>query len=87
MPIGLLRGVERPIPTVTPSGGTTVIYVRDDAPDDFTYALAKALDEHSDLFRTQILPWYYDRREVWKTSLIPLAKGAAKYYRERGYMQ
>ena len=48
-PIALLRGLERPIPTVMRS--THVIYVRDNAPDSFTYTVAKVLDEHQELFR------------------------------------
>lgn len=33
------------------------IYVRDDAPDDFAYAVAKALAEHRQLFQVQLEPW------------------------------
>ena len=82
-PIAFLRGVDRPVPTVMRS--THVIYVRDDAPDSFTYIVAKALDEHQDLFRMYGDPWYYDPRLVAKSAVIPLAPGAARYYRERGY--
>jgi TRAP transporter TAXI family solute receptor len=83
-PIALIRGAERPIPTVMRSAN--VIYVRDDAPDAFTYAVAKALDEHQQLFREYGDPWYYDIRSVATSSVIPLAPGAMKYYRERGYV-
>jgi uncharacterized protein len=83
-PIALIRGAERPIPTVMRSAN--VIYVRDDAPDAFTYAVAKALDEHQDLFREYGDPWYYDIRSVASSSVIPMAPGALKYYRERGYV-
>ncbi len=84
-PIALLRGVERPIPTVMRS--THLIYVRDDAPDSFTYAVAKALDEHQELFRMYGDPWYYDTRLVAVSNTIPMAAGALKYYRERGYVK
>ena len=84
-PIALLRGVERPIPTVMRS--THLIYVRDDAPDSFTYATAKALDEHQELFRLFGDPWYYDTRLVAVSHTIPMAAGALKYYRERGYIK
>jgi len=83
--IAFLRGVDRPIPTVMRS--THVIYVRDDAPDDFSYVVAKALDEHQDLFRMYGDPFYYDTRLVAKSSVIPLAAGAARYYRERAYLK
>lgn len=85
-PIALLRGLERPIPTVVRSAH--VIYVRDDAPDSFTYAVAKALDEHQEQFRMYGDPWYYDTRLVASSSnVIPMAAGAMKYYRERGYVK
>jgi TRAP-type uncharacterized transport system substrate-binding protein len=82
-PIALIRSAERPIPTVVRSAN--VIYTRDDAPDQFTYDVAKALDEHQDLFRMYGDPWYYDARSVASSSVIPMAPGAMKYYRERGY--
>lgn len=84
-PIALLRGLERPIPTVMRS--SHVIYVRDDAPDSFTYAVARALDEHQELFRMYGDPWYYDTRLVASSKVIPMAPGAMRYYRERGYVK
>jgi len=84
-PIALLRGLERPIPTVMRS--THVIYVRDDAPDNFTYTVAKALDEHQELFRIYGDPWYYDTRMVASSKVIPMAPGAVRYYREKGYVK
>lgn len=77
--------MERPIATVMRS--THLIYVRNDAPDSFTYVVAKALDEHQDLFRLFGDPWYYDTRLVAVSKTIPMAAGALKYYRERGYIK
>ena len=84
-PIAFLRGVERPIPTIIRS--SHVIYARDDAADSFTYAVAKALDEHQELFRMYGDPWYYDTRMVTDSKVIPLAPGTARYYQERGYLK
>ena len=84
VPLALLRGVDRPIPTVMRSAH--VIYVRDDAPDSFTYAVAKALDEHQELFRMYDAPFYYDTRLVAHSPVVPVAPGASQYYRERGYV-
>ena len=83
-PLALLRGVDRPISTVMRSAH--YIYVRDDAPDSFTYAVAKALDEHQELFRMYGDPFYYDTRLVADSLIVPMAPGALKYYRERGYV-
>ncbi len=84
-PLGLVRGVNRPIPTVARTGNA--IYGRADMPDDFAYAVAKALDEHQDVWQWTIMPFTYDAKTVWKLGDIPLHPGAVKYYRERGYMQ
>jgi TRAP-type uncharacterized transport system substrate-binding protein len=62
-----------------------VIYARDDTPDDFAYVVAKALDEHRELFQLQLEPWYFDPRTVAGSNVIPVHPGAMKYYRERGY--
>jgi TRAP-type uncharacterized transport system substrate-binding protein len=85
VPLALFRGVDRPIPTVMRPNH--LIYVRDEAPDDFVYTVAKALDEHRQLFQMQIEPWYYDPDTVAVSKVIPLHPGALKYYRERGYVK
>jgi hypothetical protein len=85
IPVGLLPGIERPIPTVVRTG--TAIYGRADMPDDFAYAVAKAMDEHQDLLQWSHLRFSYNLRTVWKAYGVPLHPGAGKYYRERGYMQ
>ena len=85
VPLALFRGVDRRIPTVMRPNH--FIYVRDDAPDDFANAVAKALDEHRQLFQVQIEPWYYDPQTVADSKVIPMHPGAMKYYRERGYVK
>jgi hypothetical protein len=85
VPLGLFRGVDRPIPTVMRPNH--LIYVRDEAPDEFAYAVAKALDEHRQLFQVQLLAWYYDPNTVAVSKVIPMHPGAMKYYRERGYVK
>ncbi|MGD1093023.1 MAG: TAXI family TRAP transporter solute-binding subunit [Bryobacteraceae bacterium] len=85
VPLALFRGVDRPIATVMRPNH--LIYVRDDAPDDFAYAVARALDEHRKLFQMQLEPWYYDPQTVADSKVIPLHPGALKYYREHGYVK
>ena len=85
IPVGLLRGVDRAIPTAVRTG--TVIYCRTDMPDDFAYTLAKAIDEHQDLLQWSNMNFSYNSRSVWKAMGIPLHPGAARYYRERGYLK
>jgi len=86
IPIAFLRGVDRPIPSVM-SHSEYFIYVRDDTPDDFAYTVAKALDEHRQLFQVQLMPFYYDPDTVAVSTVIPMHPGAMKYYRERGYVK
>ncbi len=85
VPLSAMRGIDRQIPTVMRS--THFIYVRDEAPDDFAYTVAKALDEQQQVFRMQAEPFYYDPRLVAVSTVIPLHPGALKYYRERGYVK
>ena len=85
LPLAIFRGVDRPIPTVMRPNH--LIYVRDDAPDDFAYVVAKALDEQRELFQVQLEPWYYDPQTVAVSKVIPMHPGALKYYRERGFVR
>ena len=85
VPLGLFRGLDRPIPPVMRPNH--FIYARDDTPDDFAYIVAKALDEHRQLFQFQVEPWYYDPQTVAVSKVIPMHPGAMKYYRERGYIK
>src|SRR5262249_52739441 len=87
IPVGSFRGVTKPIPTLVRDG--TAIYGRADMPDDFAYTLAKAMDEHQELLQygNASMNWSYNWRIVWQGMGIPLAPGAAKYYKEVGYMK
>ncbi|MFB3778510.1 MAG: TAXI family TRAP transporter solute-binding subunit [Bryobacteraceae bacterium] len=85
IPLGLYRGVDRPIRTVARTGHS--VYGRDDMPDDFAYAVAKAMDEHQDLLQWSHLNFSYNVHTVWKAFGVPLHPGAARYYKERGYMK
>ncbi|MGD1074213.1 MAG: TAXI family TRAP transporter solute-binding subunit [Bryobacteraceae bacterium] len=85
IPVGLYRGVVRPIPTVVRTG--TAIYGRSDMPDDFAYIVAKAMDEQQELLQWKHLNFSYNVHNVWKAYEVPLHPGAARYYKERGYMK
>jgi|HubBroStandDraft_6_1064221.scaffolds.fasta_scaffold51486_3 TRAP-type uncharacterized transport system substrate-binding protein len=84
VPLALFRDVDQPIPTVMRPNH--FIYIRDDAPDDFAYAVAKALNEHRKLFQVLLQPWYYPLQTVAVSKVIPMHPGAMKYYRERGFV-
>jgi hypothetical protein len=83
-PLGLVRGVTRRINTIVRNG--TAVYGRADMPDDFAYAVARSLDDRKDALQWSIIPFSYDSKTVWKLGDVPLHPGAAKYYRERGYL-
>jgi TRAP transporter TAXI family solute receptor len=85
IPVGLFRGIDRPIPTLLRTG--TVLYGRTDMPDDFAYTLAKAMDENQHLLQWSNVGYSYNPHTVWKAFGVPLHPGAARYYRERGYMK
>jgi uncharacterized protein len=85
IPPGLYRGVERPIQTVVRTG--TVVYCRSDTPDDFAYLVAKAMDEQQQLLQWSHLNFSYNVHTVWNGYEVPLHPGAARYYKEMGYMK
>ncbi len=84
LPMGLLHGQDAPIHTVARTG--TAVYGRADMPASFAYLVAKALDEQQDLFEWTLGQYSYNRTRVAKVGDVPLHPGAAKYYRERGYL-
>lgn len=81
---GLLRGVDRPIPTVARSGH--VVFARSDMPEQVAYDAAKAIDVHRDALKWFIRPYSYDPRTVWADLGVPLHPGAERFYREAGYL-
>ena len=85
IPDGLLRGMDRSIPSVAHTG--VVVYARTDTPDDFAYVVAKAMDEHQDLLQWSLLKFSYNTRTVSKAYGVALHPGAARYYRERRYIK
>jgi len=85
LPFRYMRGVgDVAVPTVGFSG--IVVYGRDDLSEAFAYDVARALDERRDLIRWTNQPFSYDPMTVADGSGVPLHAGAAKYYRERGYL-
>ncbi len=85
IPTGLYRGVDHPIRTVVRTG--TVVYGRADMPADFAYAVAEAIDEQQDQLQCSNLNLSYNIHNVWKAEEVPLHPGAARYYKEMGYMK
>jgi len=85
VPIGLLRGIDAPMTTLARNGQS--VYGRDDMPEEFAYAVAKALDENRGQLKYLNRPYFYDAKSVWRgIGGVPLHAGAERYYRERGYL-
>jgi uncharacterized protein len=84
IPYRLVRGVDAPVPSVYRPW--QLIFGRDDMPEEFAYLLAQAYDQQRELFRQTHIPYSYDPREVARDRGIPLHSGAARYYREQGYL-
>ena len=84
VPIGYLRGIWQPIKTV--GFCCNAVYGRSDMPDKLAYDLAKAIDENKALLANGYEHYFYDPAQVWKAYGVPLARGAERYYREKGYM-
>jgi len=86
LPFRYMRGVpDTPVASVGNSG--TAIYAREDVPEAFAYLVAKAVDEHHDLLKWANMPFSYDPNTVGDGAGVPLHPGAARYYREKGYVK
>jgi uncharacterized protein len=86
VPIGLLKGIDQPMTTLARNGQS--VYGRQDMPDDFAYAVARALDENRSKLKYLNRPYFHDSRTVWKgIGGVPLHPGAERYYRERAYLE
>jgi TRAP-type uncharacterized transport system substrate-binding protein len=85
LPRSFFPGVDKPIPTVARIGH--LIYGRDDMPEQYAYDVARALDRHKDLLQFMFIQMSYNSGTVTQTGVIPLHPGAARYYREVGYLK
>jgi TRAP transporter TAXI family solute receptor len=85
MPAHYFRGVDIPINTLELSG--QAVYARDDMPEQAAYELAKGMDLNRQEYLWSIRPFILDPREAMKVGNVPLHPGAARYYREAGYMK
>ncbi len=81
----LLNGLDRRIKTVGRSG--EAFFIRDDAPEQAAYDLAKAIDENRGQLKWYIRIYSYDPNTVWQNFGVPLHPGAERYYREVGYLK
>ena len=85
MPRSFYPGVDKPVPTVARIGH--LIYGRADMPEQYAYDVARALDRHKDLLQFMFIQMSYNSGTVTQTGVIPLHPGAARYYREVGYIK
>jgi TRAP transporter TAXI family solute receptor len=85
MPRSYFQGVDKPVPTVVRRGH--LIHARDDMPEQYAYDVARALDRHQDLLGFMYIEMQYNKKTVADTGVIPLHPGAARYYREVGYLK
>ena len=87
VPFGWLPGLERAIPSIVVPGLGTAVYARAEFPESVAYDVAKALDERQDLLLRTNQRFFYDVHRVHKICDVPLHSGAARYYKEVGYMK
>jgi TRAP-type uncharacterized transport system substrate-binding protein len=85
MPRSYFPGVVKAVPTVERIGH--LIYGSAEMPDQYAYDLARALDRHKDLLQFMFIQMAYNSKTVTQTGAIPLHPGAARYYREVGYLK
>lgn len=91
VPEGHYRGVDAPVPTVDFSGW--LLFCREDLPDDWAYALARACDltrplvDEGDAEIRRSLDLPLDPLYMFNETVLPLHEGAAAYARDREYLR
>ena len=83
-PIGFVKWMWQPYVTVEFNGDA--VFGRSDMPISLPTISQKGIDERKDLLETAYEHWAYDPSQVWKAYGVPLARGAERYYREKGYI-
>ena len=86
IPAYLFRGLTHDIESVW-MNEDTVVMTRDDVSDEFAYDVAKAMDVNQSMAKYSSAKYFYNVWRVAKPEGVPLHPGAARYYRERGYLQ
>ncbi|MEM2206674.1 MAG: TAXI family TRAP transporter solute-binding subunit [Sulfolobales archaeon] len=85
LPKDLFKFVVTEYPTLCTS---TIIIVNADLPEDLVYYIAMAIDRNAGYIKSSIAAFEFNPAEVWKTlGGIELHPGAAKYYKDAGYMK
>ena len=85
LPVGLFKFITTEYPTICTS---TIIIVSADLPEDLVYYMVKAIDKNKDYIKSSIAAFEFNPDEVWKTlGGVELHPGAAKYYKEKGYVK
>ena len=87
MPAGLFKGQDKPVATV---GAPTVLIARADLPEDLVYLVTKTLAENKPkLVKGHAAMKAFDPKTAWKPEKVqaPLHPGAARYYKEQGWMK
>lgn len=91
IPKGRFRGIARDVPTLDLSGH--YLFCHETLPDEAAYLAVKAIDERKAMIDRQFPPPYaavtspVDLRFLATSAPIPLHRGAAAYYREKGYIR
>jgi TRAP-type uncharacterized transport system substrate-binding protein len=87
LPFGWLPGIERAIPSIAVTSVGTAVYARTDFPESVAYDAAKALNEHQDRLLRTNQRFFYDIHRVCRICDVPLHSGAARYYKEVGFLK
>ncbi len=82
---GFLPGIDREIATVGRSG--EAIFTTSKVSDEAAYDVARAIDMRRNDLIWFVRPYSYDPRTVAANGPVPLHPGAARYYREAGYIK
>lgn len=87
IPVGSFKGQDYPVNTV---GFTTVLFTNTDLPENLAYTITKAVAENKPaLEQGHKALKYFNPEKAWSPENVgmPLHPGAARYYKEKGWLK
>ncbi len=85
IPAGTYKGLDKDVPTVVSAGE---LLINKDVPEDVAYAIIKIICENvEELYKINPANKFFVAKDGWANVVPLLHPGAARYYKEAGYMK
>jgi len=84
LPVGLYDFVKEEYPSLCTKG---ILIARKELPEDLAYYIVKVIDEHQSEIKAASANFNFNPSTAWSSPGLELHPGAAKYFKEKGYMK